>query len=156
MSFPLEQTPYLPVFVYGTLRPGQENYALLRGFTVAEEPAQVANLDLFALAHYPMALSGSGIVFGDLLFLAPAVYPSLLRRLDALEGWVPGQADSLYRRVRCRATTHARWRQAAWMYLGNRDYLGAEPTLIDHGDWVRYRSQEASRHRLSSQRLDAL
>jgi gamma-glutamylcyclotransferase (GGCT)/AIG2-like uncharacterized protein YtfP len=144
MSFQVEPIPYWPVFVYGTLRPGQENYALLRGFTVAEEPAYAAHLDLFALPSYPMALSGSGTVVGDLLFLAPAIYRRLLQHLDDLEGWVPNQIGCQFRRVPCRVTTQARLRQPAWMYIGNRPHLGAEAVRIDHGDWVRYRRQQAS------------
>jgi len=143
MSFLPEQLPYLPVFVYGTLRPGQPNYGLLHGFTVTEVPARVVHLDLFALPFYPMALAGSGIVLGDLLFLAPFVYHDLIMRLDELEGWFPELPDCQFRRVQCRAITQAQAEHDAWTYLGNRAYLGAEPALIDHGDWVRYRAQPA-------------
>lgn len=144
MSFLPDQVPYLPVFVYGTLRPGQTNYGLLRGFTVTETPAQIANMDLFALPDYPMALSGSRIVVGDLLFLTPTSYRSLLLRLDDLEGWIPELPNCQFRRIQCRATIQGQGEHDAWMYIGNRTYLGTEPELIDHGDWVRYRSHQAS------------
>lgn len=154
MSFQTEPIPYLPVFVYGTLRPGQANYPLLHGFTVSEEPASVAHMDLFALPFYPMALSGTGTLIGDLLFLAPTTYRRLLQRLDDLEGWFPGRPNCPFKRIQCQVTTQTRPQQLAWMYIGNRAYLGAESVQIDHGDWVRYRSQRAADERVSLQSLD--
>src|SRR5437762_2284312 len=91
----------LPLFVYGTLRHGQENYALLRGNTVAELPAIIERMALYSLRAYPMIVEGESVVHGELMTLHPRVYSRLLTDLDQLEGFRPGMDSRFWRVERC-------------------------------------------------------
>jgi gamma-glutamylcyclotransferase (GGCT)/AIG2-like uncharacterized protein YtfP len=127
---------HLPVFVYGTLRPGQKNYARhLQGKTVREAPASCAGL-LFVLPEegYPYLLPGRGTVQGELLFLAPAIYEQTLRRLDVLEEYDPGsEATSAYLRRRATVRLAGGEEYQAWVYYWNRSPAGE---LVVSGDFL--------------------
>jgi gamma-glutamylcyclotransferase (GGCT)/AIG2-like uncharacterized protein YtfP len=121
----------LPLFVYGTLRHGQENYSLLRGNTVAETPAVIERMALYSLRAYPMIVEGDSVVCGELMTLHPRIYTRLLADLDQLEGYEPG-IDR----------TEGRTELAAWVYVGDARILAQEPhILVAHGDWRRYRHE---------------
>src|SRR5207237_5097335 len=99
-----ERTEQLPLFTYGTLRRGQENYALLRGLTLSEISATLEGVALYSLYAYPMIVEGGAdgdaVVHGVLVTLHPRVYSRLLDDLDQLEGFRPdAPADSRFRRV---------------------------------------------------------
>ncbi|HMQ31224.1 MAG TPA: gamma-glutamylcyclotransferase [Chloroflexaceae bacterium] len=113
----------LPFFVYGTLRPGEHNYArLLAGRTSAEAPAALAGAALFTEGPYPFLvtapdLAGPGdLVRGDLVALPPALYGPVLAQLDALEGYVAGSAANLYERVVIEVAA-ADGPRRAWVYV---------------------------------------
>src|SRR5260221_13685667 len=99
---------YLPIFVYGTLRPGQENYArFVLGKTAREVAAMLPDHAMFVLDGYPCITedTGAGDVIGDTLILLPELFPAVLTALDRLEGYTPGNASSPYRAVRRRVRT---------------------------------------------------
>jgi gamma-glutamylcyclotransferase (GGCT)/AIG2-like uncharacterized protein YtfP len=118
------ETPQLPFFVYGTLKPGEENYLrLLAGRTVEELPASLAGAALFTQGPYPFLLTapelllpGDELVQGALIAVPPAQYAAVLAELDLLEGYVAGAADNLYERVVCEVATAAGPRRA-WVYV---------------------------------------
>ncbi|MCP9959112.1 MULTISPECIES: gamma-glutamylcyclotransferase family protein [Streptomyces] len=94
----------LPFFVYGTLRPGERNHALLlRGRTAAAEPARLPGAALHDGPGYPYAVrGGTGEVAGELVRAAPGAYGGLLSALDRLEEYHgPGHPLNLYERRRC-------------------------------------------------------
>ncbi len=128
----------LPVFVYGTLRPGEKNYPeYLQGKTVREEAATVAG-ELFFVAEggYPYLLPGNGRVSGELMDLHPSLYGQVLQRLDALEEFDPAdEGSSIYLR-RCAIVFTVRGeRREAWVYYWNcPDIRGAK---IAGGDYRR-------------------
>jgi gamma-glutamylcyclotransferase (GGCT)/AIG2-like uncharacterized protein YtfP len=129
----------LPLFVYGTLRRGQENYWLMRGNTVSEVPATIEQMALYSLRAYPMMVEGNSVVYGELVTIHPRVYWRLLADLDQLEGYRPGE-DSRFRRAERCVRTEGGSTLLAWVYLGNRRVLEAEPHVaIPHGDWCRFR-----------------
>jgi gamma-glutamylcyclotransferase (GGCT)/AIG2-like uncharacterized protein YtfP len=131
----------LPLFVYGTLRHGQENYALLRGNTVAETPAVIERMALYSLRAYPMIVEGESIVHGELMTLHPRIYTRLLADLDQLEGYRPG-ADSRFRREQHCVQTEGGAQLVAWVYVGDPRTLAQEPhILVPHGDWRRHRHE---------------
>jgi len=113
---------HLPVFVYGTLRPGAGNYPrYLAGRTQKEQPAWTRGLLFLVRAEdYPYLTDGPGSVRGELIDLAPEHYVTLLAALDRLEDYVPAQPQaSLYlRRPREVILTDGTVRQA-WVYLWN-------------------------------------
>jgi gamma-glutamylcyclotransferase (GGCT)/AIG2-like uncharacterized protein YtfP len=126
----------LPVFVYGTLRPGQKNYRrYLQGKTV-REAAACCDGRLFVLPEegYPYLLPGAGRVWGELIFLAPAAYAQTLRQLDALEEYDPDQeATSVYLRRRATVRLTAGEEYQSWVYYWNRPSLG---TPVASGDFL--------------------
>jgi gamma-glutamylcyclotransferase (GGCT)/AIG2-like uncharacterized protein YtfP len=129
----------LPLFVYGTLRRGQENYWLMRGNTVSEVPATIEQMALYSLRAYPMMVEGDSVVHGELITIHPRVYSRLLADLDQLEGYRPG-GDSRFRRVERCVRTEGGSRLLAWVYLGERRVLETEAHVaIPHGDWCRFR-----------------
>jgi gamma-glutamylcyclotransferase (GGCT)/AIG2-like uncharacterized protein YtfP len=131
----------LPLFVYGTLRHGQENYALLRGNTLSEIPARIERMALYSLRAYPMIVEGESVVHGELMTLHPRIYSRLLADLDQLEGYRPGKESRFERVERCVGTTSGA-QVTAWVYVGSAQILAAEAhILIPHGDWRRYRHE---------------
>src|SRR5215213_591860 len=131
----------LPLFTYGTLRRGQENYALLRGNTLNEIPATLEGVALYSLYAYPMIVEGNSVVHGELLTLHPRLYSRVLGDLDQLEGFQPDAADgSRFRRIERHVKTDNGVTVLAWVYVGNPSVLLNEPHVqIPHGDWCRYR-----------------
>lgn len=130
----------LPVFVYGTLRPGQRNHsAFLRGRTVAEEPARMRGAVLFEGPGYPYAVpDATGEVFGDLVFLAPDQHEGVLTALDRLEGGPSGGADRHYVRVERPVLPSSGGTVRAWVYLAGDEVarrLRAVGTRIPGGHW---------------------
>ncbi|GGZ28219.1 gamma-glutamylcyclotransferase [Streptomyces inusitatus] len=139
--------PELPFFVYGTLRPGEQNHTLLLlGRTAAEEPARWTGAVLYEGPGYPYAVEPGGtsgtsgadgmdgtggaggtepsadrgaVVVGELLTAAPGEYGPLLAELDELEEYIaPGHPRNRYERV-TRDVLRAADGAAirAWVYL---------------------------------------
>jgi gamma-glutamylcyclotransferase (GGCT)/AIG2-like uncharacterized protein YtfP len=113
----------LPFFVYGTLKPGEPNYArYLAGQTASEAHASLAGAALFTEGPYPFLTTAPDVlrpdddVHGTIIALRPAVYELVLADLDRLEGYVAGGAQNLYERVIMEVATSAGPRQA-WVYV---------------------------------------
>lgn len=146
----------LPFFVYGTLRPGEPNHDLfLRGRTVAEEPARMRGMALYDGPGYPYAVEslgdgdgdgdgvgvgrgGAGEVSGEIVAARPETYAELLRTLDELEEYAPGDPANLYERVERPATLADGTVVRAWVYVAAPTVaagLRARGKLIESGDW---------------------
>jgi gamma-glutamylcyclotransferase (GGCT)/AIG2-like uncharacterized protein YtfP len=132
----------LPLFVYGTLRHGQENYMLLRGHTVAEIPAVLDRAVMYSLQAFPVITQGDSTVHGELMTLHPQAYWRVLADLDQLEGYNPNDALSFYRRVARYVRTESGIDVLAWVYMGNERFVIQRPNvLVPDGDWCRYRRE---------------
>ncbi|MBB1242845.1 gamma-glutamylcyclotransferase [Streptomyces durbertensis] len=131
----------LPFFVYGTLRPGGRHHAwALRGRTVREEPARMAGLVLYQGPGYPYAVAGEGEVRGELVVPRPGEYEEVLRVLDELEEYRPGDPANVYERVAAEARPLVGGVERAWVYLAAAPLaarLRAEGVLIAGGDWAK-------------------
>ncbi|MFE6283609.1 gamma-glutamylcyclotransferase family protein [Streptomyces sp. NPDC057877] len=135
----------LPFFVYGTLRPGEPNHALLlHGRTHSEEPGRLPGAVLYDGPGYPYAVEvpdGDGVITGDLVTVPPRAYAELLAALDALEEYIPGDPRNLYERVEREVTRTADGTPVrAWVYLAAPRVaarLRARGTVIEGGDWRR-------------------
>ena len=143
-------TPLLPVFVYGTLRPGERNaHVAARGGSFTARPATLAGFRLFHLRPegYPGIVPGaaSDLVYGAALTYAPADWEQALTLLDALEG--VDETPPLYTRQRVRLTLEggavgsgplgSREEVEGWVYVyacaGRLSQSGVTP--LPGGDW---------------------
>ncbi|MFJ8135835.1 gamma-glutamylcyclotransferase family protein [Streptomyces sp. NPDC096013] len=134
--------PPLPFFVYGTLRPGEPNHDLfLRGRTHSEERARLHGAALYDGPGYPYAVAAPGAVtVGELVTAHREAYPQLLRELDRLEEYIPGDARNLYERVEREVARDSDGTAVrAWVYLAAPAVtarLRAHGRLIEGGDWT--------------------
>ncbi|SHK72870.1 gamma-glutamylcyclotransferase family protein [Streptomyces yunnanensis] len=135
----------LPFFVYGTLRPGEANYArTLLGRTATEEPARIAGALLYEGPGYPYATAGpaDAVVHGALVRPRDAEYDAVRAALDRLEGYTPGSpagAGNLYERVPTEAVCPDGRTVRAWVYLAAEPLatrLRAAGTPIACGEWT--------------------
>jgi gamma-glutamylcyclotransferase (GGCT)/AIG2-like uncharacterized protein YtfP len=132
----------LPFFVYGTLKPGQGNYRrLLTGRTVSEVAASLPGAALYTEGPYPFLVwEDESTVQGVVITVPAAQYATMLRELDALEDYTPGNGDeNLYERIACEVQT-AQGLLRAWVYLAGsraaaRIASGGMHRVPD-GNWV--------------------
>lgn len=91
----------LPLFVYGTLRPGEAAASLLVGVVERVEPATARGRHLQVSETYPAVIfdEAGDDVTGELMWLRADRDEEVLARLDTYEG-VP----HLFRRVRVTVT----------------------------------------------------
>lgn len=132
----------LPVFVYGTLRPGEVNWEhRLEGRVVDAVPARLDGVALVDCGPYPAAVERPGApgVAGDLLWVEPALWGRTVELLDELEGYVPGDRDNLFERV-VRAVVTGAGTVDAWVYLAGHELAAADVPEVPGGDWVAYRA----------------
>jgi len=111
------------VFVYGTLKRGQPNHALLARSRFCGE-AQLAGLALYNLGPFPMAIASSdpqAVLQGEVY----AVNAEQLAALDRLEG-----APRLYDRQRHPLSDG----RQVWVYVGRERQVRHVP-LIPSGVW---------------------
>ncbi|MDT9698064.1 gamma-glutamylcyclotransferase family protein [Streptomyces sp. P17] len=130
----------LPFFVYGTLRPGEPNHEVfLRGRTLKEEPATLVGALLYDGPGYPYVVEEPGAqVRGELITARPEEYAELLRTLDRLEDYAPGDPRNLYERVEREVLTGSR-PVRAWVYVAAPAVaarLRTRGNLIESGDWA--------------------
>lgn len=131
----------LPFFVYGTLRPGEVNHDFfLRGRTLSERPARLADAVLYDGPGYPYVVEErGGVVSGDLVTARPEEYGELLVALDLLEDYTPGDPRSLYERVERDVTSVGDGKTVrAWVYVAAPAVaarLRARGKRIEGGDW---------------------
>lgn len=96
----------LPVFVYGTLRPGNGLSTVWDGYTESVERAILPGATLWGRgAGYPYAVvddaSHQSVVVGDLLTFRPDAYERMINTLDRIEGYHPDwPAGNHYDRVK--------------------------------------------------------
>lgn len=160
MSF---EADCLPLFVYGTLRPGQVQYQYLRGKTRAEYPACMEGVCLFSLTSFPMLVSLDRLpphlnrddilhtrVYGNLVVPHERHYERLLTQLDRYEDYNPCETqESMYWRELREVTVLFPEPQAvqAWVYMGNPQFLTPEHSVIQSGDWVQHCEHRLQRRR---------
>ena len=124
------------LFVYGTLRQGQTARSLVANQITRCETAHTAG----AIYAFPMGYpgftesDGKGRVVGEVLWLTEL--PATFGLLDAYEGQ---DFARVIKRVRL-DTGEEIW---AWVYALADPGAVKHGSLIPHGDWVRYWSEQA-------------
>ncbi|MES2423984.1 MAG: gamma-glutamylcyclotransferase family protein [Pseudomonadota bacterium] len=129
----MPQVPARYVFVYGTLRRGDDNDINLRQpLPVFVGEARVAGT-LYHLGGYPgLVLGGNGWVVGEVY----AITEALERDLDALEAVYPQQTDEYAKREI--AVSVAGRSLNCLVYEINPHYIAHAPPIAC-GDWVKGR-----------------
>ncbi|MDT3429252.1 gamma-glutamylcyclotransferase (GGCT)/AIG2-like uncharacterized protein YtfP/cation transport regulator ChaC [Paenibacillus forsythiae] len=119
------------VFVYGTLRQGEENHHLMKNARAIALMAYTQGILMDTRRGYPaMVAEGAGIVAGELY----EVTPEMMTRLDELEDFHgPGHPENEYERVLTDVTTDSGKREA-WVYV----YRERQHEVIAYGDWKLY------------------
>nr|WP_260859619.1 gamma-glutamylcyclotransferase family protein [Streptomyces cupreus] len=111
----------------------------MRGRTLAEEPAVLVGALLYDGPGYPYVVEEPGAqVRGELITARPEEYADLLRVLDRLEDYAPGDPRNLYERVEREVLTDSR-PVRAWVYVAAPAVaarLRAHGKLIEGGDWT--------------------
>lgn len=133
----------LPVFVYGTLRPGQPNWRRLLAAAAERVVAgRLAGVVLLDCGHYPAAVErpeGSAEAVGEVVWVRPDIWLATLAGLDHLEGYHPADSDRLYDRV-VRSVDTAHGPVQCWVYVAGRMLPGSARPVVPGGDWVAYRA----------------
>jgi len=129
-----EQVKQLPIFVYGTLRPGGSLYPQIRPFVARHEPAQMENFVMYSVGMFPVIFQGDGAVQGDLLHIHEDQWGKTIRLLDYIEanGQLYNRTDSYV------ASTPGKPLVPVWVYLTTTPVsaLGPERRVVSN-DWFR-------------------
>lgn len=136
----------LPVFVYGTLRSGFDNYDLLdlRTDHITDGIVQGASMYKFPKNKYPMVVLDNSpeAVYGELMFIKSDHYEDVMDTLDKLEGY-SGEADKdLFTRTSVQVLDpEDNTVTEAWMYVAAKNLIALcenEAERIEDGDWEMY------------------
>jgi len=127
-----------PVFVYGTLRPGQPNWERLLA-TRAERvvAGRLAGVVLLDCGRYPAAVErpGGAGAAGEVVWIRPGAWPGVVAALDQLEGYDPADPERLFDRV-ARPVETADGPVDCWVYLAGPMLAGSPWPVVAGGDWV--------------------
>ncbi|MCB0044447.1 MAG: gamma-glutamylcyclotransferase [Caldilineaceae bacterium] len=125
-----------PLFVYGTLRPGQRAFPRYADAVLRTRPGILANAALYDAGRYPIAAPASdAAVRGEIVWLATADYAAVLQDLDEYEG-------DEYARVIRTVRSAAGKAIDCWVYLGDAAYAARYPR-IPGDDWIRRNKEDA-------------
>ncbi|MBG1242906.1 gamma-glutamylcyclotransferase family protein [Nostoc sp. NZL] len=126
----------VPVFVYGTLKPGEANYKKYCDGKVVDVKRAFVQGKLFAMPMgYPAMTLGDGQVHGYLLSFPN---PRILNELDVLEDYQPNRqpVENLYNRqiieVYEPQSLSLGW---AWVYLMTLDRVDQLGGFLQPGGW---------------------
>lgn len=138
----------LPIFVYGTLRPGHGNARLWRGVAGAEFDGScyVVGYALVSNGGFPyMVPAAAAQTTGALITPAVDQYDHVLARMDALEGYRPGSPHNHYERITVSVVVPGRQRIiSAFTYVpdGRDEYIADLPDVPTNAagfyDWARH------------------
>lgn len=94
----LKQEGYL--FFYGTLKKGQKRFPSVGGFVTEIVKAQLPGFVMYDLGPFPAIMcthSMDDVVIGELMKVDDIA--AVLKRCDAIEGYIEGSKSNLYERV---------------------------------------------------------
>ena len=130
-------SPWLRVFVYGTLKPDEANYQKYCAGKVLDATPAIALGELFALPMgFPAMTLGDRPVYGYLLSFTN---PEILMALDELEDYQPARDSSenlYYRQMIEIYDQHGRSLGCAWVYLMTKESVcQLEGVVLTDGCW---------------------
>lgn len=125
-------------FVYGTLKRGQANFALLAAHAESVDSA-VAHGILYDLGAFPALIEGDGDVHGDIVRMAEVSDRHIVPHLDALEGFDPSDPSrSLFVRRPILVSTPHNGAERALAYFfngGHQEIVAHGGLVLAHGAW---------------------
>ena len=131
----------LPFFVYGTLLLGQPNDFYWGDSVIKAQPAALSGMVLYAFPEFPMMVeteAADSYVQGQLIWVEPDRYATILAAVDALEGFDPADHEhSLYIRSQQIVEAADGLNVNAWAYVGKR-LLVRGLSVVPNGDWEEY------------------
>ena len=143
----MPNTPkYLPLFAYGTLRPGCGNYRrLLAGHVIDEQDATARGYALYTHGPFPYAMAERGAtVTGSLLTISRASYGEVLGALDQLEGYRPENPEHSHyvRLARAVEVPFMGFTElvAAWIYEAGPTVDVKAMRRVTDDDWLAHRT----------------
>jgi len=95
----VKQEGYL--FVYGTLKKGQQRFPAIGGFVTDIEKVQLPGFCMYDLGAFPAIIcthSMDNVVIGELVKVDDIA--AVLKRCDSIEGYIEGSKSNLYERVK--------------------------------------------------------
>lgn len=139
---------YQPIFVYGTLRPGQSNYYRLAPYSIRTEPAYAVGVAVYDMKpvtgnDWPHAVRTNNTdhqVVGDLVWVDPHHMDEVLRDLDIYEDYnAEDLENSEYVRQSILVTEPNGDQRNAWIYIANQPILEIieDEHRIADGDWTK-------------------
>lgn len=141
-----ESSTQFPVFVYGTLMPGERNATVAAQYSQpTARPASLRGFRLFHLRpeNYPGIVPGEPTdrVQGYVLSYGAELWPQVLAALDHLEGL--DETPPLYHRERVELEVEGQ-HETAWVYVYARTERLQAPGVqsIPGGDWRETQARE--------------
>ena len=127
--------PTLPFFVYGTLRKAYTNYDLFENAVVDERMGFLENatMTVSSVPFVHVDMNGSG-VFGEVITVAADHYQSVLRHLDALEGYSGPGRTNIYDREAVKVRLGTGEYVQCWGYLVTSDRAAKQ--VLKSGDYT--------------------
>ena len=114
------------LFVYGSLKPGFSNYALIERFVHDARSGRIRGI-LVDLGSFPALIPGDGFVAGVLLELDQVA----LAITDRIEGYVPDRDRCLYWRKQVVVEMDDGGQVTAWVYeFAEPHRISGHPRLV--------------------------
>jgi gamma-glutamylcyclotransferase (GGCT)/AIG2-like uncharacterized protein YtfP len=138
------QSSEINFFVYGTLKRGECRQHMWPRSPLVVEEAWVRG-DLYDTGSYPALLLGSDKVLGELWSFLPPDFDAIVKVLDEIEEYRPGDPYNLYNREIVDCETLGGRRTSAYTYIYARQH--DLPTFIrlastsDRAEFVQWRSE---------------
>lgn len=139
-GYPAPEVRYPPLFVYGTLRPGESAWNRLASAATSTTTTTTPNGSLYRLPNgtYPFLVPGGLGVWGDLVSIRPDAYAATIASIDAYEGYNPNRPINSQPYVRALITTASGVRAYAWIATPQQAaYIRTAGNIIPTGDWKR-------------------
>ncbi|HEV3364332.1 MAG TPA: gamma-glutamylcyclotransferase family protein [Acidimicrobiia bacterium] len=136
-----------PLFVYGTLRPGQPNWEwLLARASERVLAGRLPGVVLLDCGRYPAAVErpDAGGAAGEVVWIQPRLWPAVVAALDRLEGYESADPDSLFVRA-VRAVETVEGQVECLVYLAGPMLAGSARLVVPEGDWVVHCRSERGR-----------
>lgn len=125
---------YDKVFVYGTLKQGQSNFAIIGNLVISAKQGSISGA-LYDLGEYPAVIDGTRRIAGELLIFAdPEKAFSLMDRLENYYG--PNDLRNEYERkvVTVRLADGSEQDAYCYFYV-NESFLRSDCSYLPNGCW---------------------